>query len=113
MGLEGLLRQFTSPTARNMSWKTRPTSVVQVMSPYPTGKGFMTNMFTEKLLFYVTSGHGDHEEVDGIPVGEGLGTGELGKISRIFQLKEKCYTRLRSLQLMDRISDQVNNSSTS
>ena len=34
-------------------------------------------------------GHGDHEEVDGIPVGEGLGTGELGKISRIFQLKEK------------------------
>ena len=39
IGLEGLLRQFTSPTARNMSWKTRPTSVVQVMSPYPTGKG--------------------------------------------------------------------------
>ena len=71
-------------------------------------------MFNKKKLWcYVTSGHGDHEEVDGIPVSEGLGTGELGKISRIFQLKEKFYSRLRSLQLMDRFSDQVNNSSTS
>ena len=27
---------LTKPTAKNMSWKTLPTSVPQVMSPYPT-----------------------------------------------------------------------------
>ena len=42
-------------------------------------------------------GGGGDGEVDGIPVSEGLGTGELGKISRIFQLEEKCLTKLGSL----------------
>ena len=33
------------------------------------------------------SGHGDHEEVDAVPVGEALAVVEVGRVARVLQLK--------------------------
>ena len=33
------------------------------------------------------SGHGDHEEIDTVPVAQTLTVGEVGRVSRIFKLK--------------------------
>ena len=40
-------------------------------------------------LVLTHSGHGDHQEVDTVPVAQALAVGEVGRVSRIFQLKNK------------------------
>ena len=34
------------------------------------------------------SGHGDHEEVDTVPVGEALAVHKVGRVTRVLQLRE-------------------------
>ena len=40
------------------------------------------------------SGHGDHQEVDTVPVAQTLTVGEVGRVSGIFKLKDNLFLKV-------------------
>ena len=44
-----------------------------------------------KSSFLTHSGHGDHQEVDTVPVAQTLTVGEVRRVSGIFKLKDKFF----------------------